>query len=179
MKRLALVLLLAFPAAPAMAQPECWSYRLDRSFGTYNVMRLQWHSFSAACVNIELVPTGNGIGLLVSCYYPTTVGYPALPFQNISPSNPCPGTDQHVTLLAWWWHDTVAEGGDFLFHPNRATTSLEGQPTGWMFAPTPIPPDTWTTVGLLAYRYQRVGRVSAPISPVYSAYLLVPARGWW
>lgn len=141
-----------------------------------------WHSFEAHGWP-QFVPTGQGIGLMVHCYYPYAHLNPNLPLRNWSRGvlhENC--DDQHVTLLGWWWMDTDTAAGDKLYAPNGAQFDLYTNRTGWEFSPVHMPPQRipeWNYTGLYVYRAPVSGRLDPSISPTYTAYLLAPARGYW
>src|SRR5690606_5203376 len=86
-----------------------------------------------------------------------------------------------VTVYGWWWDDygeTV--DGDIMTCPDGSRVDLFRRPTGWMISPVDFTPDRWTRwSGCRVERRPYPPRQAPPICPVYSAYLLLPHRGWW
>lgn len=173
MKRLLLVL---FLAAAAMGQGDpCKVVGHHRDYGSF----ARWNSF-LAWGNVELVPTAQGVGMIIFSYYAPFHMNPDLPLQNNTTGGYCP--DRDVVLLGWWWNDHGEQrNGDEMFCPDGSRVDIFRRPVGWMISPVPLRCETGhqlRAIGLSVRRVPEYG-VDRPICPVYAAYLLVPSWGEW
>lgn len=127
--------------------------------------------------HVELVPTGAGVGMMVYSYYPT--GGPLLepPLRNDMFAE-CPERIS-VIIYGWWWHDLETRFGDVAMFPDGTETPLIGRDTGYMISPTTFGPFIANAKGVRVRRANYPDRPNPAVCATYSAYLLLPTRGWW